>query len=77
MGPRFYDSAVEVPGPLVDQLVGACEESGLHAVIGVNERDPQRNGSVYITMLMVGPNGVVHRHRKLMPTAHERLWHAF
>lgn len=74
---RFYDSAVEVPGALVDQLVEACRSSKIHAVVGVNEREPDRSGSVYNTMLILGPEGVLHRHRKLMPTAQERLWHAF
>ncbi len=74
---RFYASSMEVPGPLVDRLVGACTGTGVHVVIGVNERDPQRHGSVYNTMLTVGPDRLVHRHRKLMPTGHERMWHAF
>ena len=32
-------------------------------------------GSLYNTMLILGPGGVLHRHRKLMPTMHERLFH--
>jgi predicted amidohydrolase len=74
---RFYDSAVEVPGPLVDPLLKACRAHGIHAVIGVNEREPQRSGSVYNTMLILGPDGLLQKHRKLMPTGYERSWHAF
>ncbi len=74
---RFYRSAVEVPGPLVDELVGACRRTGIHAVLGVNERDPARHGSVYDTMLVLGPHGVAQRHRKLMPTGYERYWYGF
>lgn len=72
---RFWASSVDVRGPLVGQLVAACAARDLHVVIGVNEREDDRPGSVYNTMLVLGPDGLVHRHRKLMPTMHERLFH--
>ena len=34
-----------------------------------------RPGTLYNSYLLVGPDGVVHRHRKLMPTMQERLFH--
>ena len=43
--------------------------------IGVNERESERPGSLYNTLLLLGPDGLLHRHRKLMPTHHERLFH--
>jgi predicted amidohydrolase len=72
---RWWDSAVDVPGPVVDALAGACSERGVHVAIGVNERESERPGTVYNTLLVVGPEGLVSRHRKLMPTHHERLFH--
>jgi nitrilase len=69
---RLHANAVEVPGPLVDELAAACERLGLHAVVGINERD---GGSLYNAYLLLGPTGLLHRHRKLMPTQHERLFH--
>lgn len=72
---RFWGSSVEVPGPAVDRLVAACREHDLLCAIGVNERELDRPGSVYNTLLLLGPDGVLHRHRKLMPTHHERLFH--
>ena len=74
---RFYESSVEVPGPHVDRLIEACRRLDMHMVIGVNEREPARSGSVYNSMLTLGPDGLLLRHRKLMPTYHERSWHAF
>ncbi len=73
----MWHEAVEVPGPLVDQLVEACAAHRVTCVIGVNEREPGRSSSLYNTMLTIGPNGVLARHRKLMPTDHERLIHSF
>src|SRR5262245_4794831 len=68
---RMWASSVDVEGPLVDRLVKACAEHDVHLVIGVNEREDRRPGSLYNAMLVIGPDGVLHRHRKLMPTMHE------
>jgi nitrilase len=72
---RLWENSVDVPGPLVDKLVEACRRNGLHCAIGVNERERDRPGSIYNTLLVLGPDGVLLRHRKLMPTMHERLFH--
>ena len=72
---RFWQSSVEVPGPLVDELVAACRDHGVHCAIGVNEREAARPGTVYNTLLLVGPEGLINKHRKLMPTHHERLFY--
>jgi nitrilase len=72
---RMWASSVDVGGPLVDRLVDACAERGVHIAIGVNEREDERPGSLYNTLLILGPEGVLHRHRKVMPTMHERVFH--
>lgn len=72
---RMWASSVDVGGPLVGRLVSACADLGVHLAIGVNEREDERPGSLYNTLLVIGPQGVVHRHRKLMPTMHERVFH--
>jgi nitrilase len=72
---RMWASSVDVPGPLVDRIAGACAELDLWCVIGVNERESERPGSLYNAMLTIGPHGLVAKHRKLMPTQHERLFH--
>jgi nitrilase len=72
---RLWASSVDVPGPLVDELLEVCRARDLHAVVGVNERESARPGTLYNTMLLLGPGGLLHKHRKLMPTQHERLFH--
>jgi nitrilase len=72
---RMWDSSVDVPGPEVDRIAAACAERGIWCVIGVNERESERPGSLYNAMLTIGPGGLVAKHRKLMPTQHERLFH--
>jgi nitrilase len=70
---RMWESSVEVPGPVVDRLAEACRRHDLLCAIGVNERE--RPGTLYNTLLLLGPEGLLHKHRKLMPTHHERLFH--
>jgi nitrilase len=72
---RMWESSVDVPGPLVDQLAVACAEHGVRCAIGVNERESERPGTLYNTLLLIGPEGLEWKHRKLMPTHHERLFH--
>ena len=72
---RMWASSVDVDGPLVGRLVSACALRGVHLAIGVNEREDERPGSLYNTLLIIGPEGVLHRHRKVMSTMHERVFH--
>ncbi len=68
---RYHEGAMEVPGPAVDRLGEIARGSSLHLVVGVIERE---RGTLYCTALFVGPDGsLLGKHRKLMPTAMERL----
>jgi predicted amidohydrolase len=69
---QLHANSIEVPGPHVDELAAACRRLKLHAVVGINERD---GGSLYNAFVTLGPGGLLHKHRKLMPTQHERLFH--
>jgi nitrilase len=68
---HYWDSAVDVPGPAVDALGEAAKDAKLHLVAGVIERD---GGTLYCSVLFFAPDGhLLGKHRKLMPTASERL----
>jgi nitrilase len=69
---KLWQNAVDVPGPLVDELAAVCARRSLHAVVGINERE---GGTLYNAYVLLGPGGLLHKHRKLMPTQHERLFH--
>src|SRR5687768_2105570 len=58
---RMWLSSLDVPGPLVDELAAACARHRMHVVIGVNERESERPGTLYNTMLTFGPEGLLHR----------------
>jgi predicted amidohydrolase len=68
---RYWESSIDVPGPAVDRLGGIARAQGVQIVIGVIERE---GGTLYCTALFVGADGaLLGKHRKLMPTAAERL----
>jgi nitrilase len=68
---RYFDAAVPVPGPATAAIGDAAREHGVHLVVGAVER---AGGTLYCTALFFGPDGsLLGRHRKLMPTAIERL----
>ena len=68
---RYWESSVDVPGSVVDELGAIAAEAESHLVIGVIERD---GGTLYCTVLFFGPDGAyLGKHRKLVPTASERL----
>jgi nitrilase len=67
----YYESAMQVPGPCCDQLGSLAREHSVDLVIGIVERE---RGTLYCTVLFFAPDGRLRgKHRKLMPTASERL----
>lgn len=72
---RYWQSAIDVPGAETDRLGSAARNHNLHLVIGVIEREA---GTLYCTALFFAPDGrLMGKHRKLMPTAQERLTWGF
>ena len=72
---RYWENAIDVPGPAVETIGEAVQEAGVYLAIGVIERDTQfSQGTLYCTLLYFGPDGVLlGKHRKLKPTGSERL----
>jgi len=72
---RYWENAVEVPGPATKALGEAAREANVHLAIGVIERGIRRGpGTLYCTLLYFGPTGrLLGMHQKLKPTAGERL----
>jgi nitrilase len=67
----YLEQAIDVPGPETLRLGEAAAAARSYVVIGVIERDM---GTCYCTVLFFGPEGgLLGKHRKLMPTALERM----
>ena len=68
---RLAQQSIEVPSPAADALGDAARETRLWLAVGVNELE---RGTLYNTLLVYAPDGsLALRHRKLVPTNHERL----
>ena len=67
----YWEQAIDLDGPEVEAIAAATAATGIFTVMGCIERE---QGTLYCTVLFFdGANGLVGKHRKLMPTAAERL----
>jgi nitrilase len=68
---RLARESLELPGPDSDRLADIARTRGLWLAVGANELE---RGTIYNSLLIYSPAGeLALRHRKLMPTNHERL----
>ncbi len=71
----YWANAVDLPSPSTEALGAAARQANVYLAIGVIERDSQfSGGTLYCTLLYFDPDGqLIGKHRKLKPTASERL----
>jgi nitrilase len=68
---RYFNNAITVPGDETEVLAQLSARTQSSIVIGVIEK---QGNTLYCTALFITPeNGLVAKHRKLMPTGTERL----
>lgn len=71
---ELYKNSITVPGPEVNRICAAAKAANSFVIVGVNERDPQKMGTIYNTNVIISSEGdVIGRHRKLVPTWAEKL----
>lgn len=71
----YLTNAVTVPSPATDRLCQAAQQAGVYVAIGISERNAEASGgSMYNSLLYISDTGtILGVHRKLVPTAGERL----
>ncbi len=70
---RYWENSILVPGPETEVLARTAKQAKAWLAIGVTEKD-NISDTLYCTLLYFSPAGqLVHRHRKLKPTAAERI----
>lgn len=68
----YISAGIFANGPEIDELCATCRDLGVFAFIGFIERNA--SGAVYCAIAAISPDqGVVGVHRKIKPTAVERL----
>ncbi len=74
---RLHEQAITVPGPEVDRLCEAAADAGTAVVLGATEKRADAPGTMYNAQVFVDADGtLLGVRRKLVPTMHERLFHA-
>lgn len=74
---EFFKNSVVIPSDATNKLCEAAKEANSCVVIGLNEKEKDRMGTVYNTQLFIDRTGnIIGKHRKIMPTFYERLVHA-
>jgi len=70
---EYWQNSAEVPGVYTDKLGECARKNKVYLTVGVTERD-KVNKTLYCTLLYFGPDGnLLGKHRKIKPTAAERL----
>lgn len=70
---EYWDNSVEVGAKETQQIAKWAKEYGMYITIGITERD-SISKTLYCTLLYFSPKGeLMGKHRKLKPTAAERL----
>jgi predicted amidohydrolase len=72
--------AIEIPGPETDELIALANEYQISIVVGVAEKVVDVGASTYVaptyynTVLLIDPEGVYGKYRKIHLTRSDRLW---
>ncbi|CUM56763.1 uncharacterized protein AC631_05885 [Debaryomyces fabryi] len=68
---KYHKNAITLPGPETETLLNFSKRTGATLVVGAIEK---AGATLYCTMIYIDPDlGYIGKHRKLMPTASERL----
>jgi nitrilase len=68
---RYFDSALKPHSPAFKKIAETAKKNKVHLVTGVMEK---QGGTLYCSVFFFSPQGeFLGKHRKLMPTASERL----
>ena len=68
---RYYNNSVCIPGPEITEIENLSKEISSYISMGITEKHGK---SLFCTQVLISPkNGLISRHRKIKPTAAERI----
>ena len=72
---ELHKNSITIPGPAIARIANAAARAHVCVAMGINERNSESSdGSLFNSLVIIGNDGhIVGRHRKLVPTAGERL----
>ena len=70
---KYWESGIAIPSAAADRLAQIAKEYQVYLVVGITEQSAV-GGTLYCSLVYYGSNGqLIGKHRKLMPTAAERI----
>jgi len=70
---KYWESGMAVPSTAADRLAQIAKDTQVYLAVGITEQS-QVGGTLYCSLVYYAPNGqLIGKHRKLMPTAAERI----
>ena len=70
----YWENSLDLESPEFESLSAIIKTARCYVAIGIIEKESIGNGSLYCTMLYFNPKGeLIGKHRKLKPTAAERI----
>lgn len=72
---NLFKNSIEIPSKATDVLCEVARQNEILVVMGLNEKERGRIGTVYNTQLFIGSDGkILGKHRKLVPTFTELIY---
>ena len=66
---QIYEAAETIPGPSTKRIEKIAKDTGVHIVFGMAELSDKTQATVFNTAVLVGPEGVAGKYRKMyLPT---------
>ena len=70
---KYWESAIAIPSEAADRLAQIAKTYQVYLVVGITEQS-KVGGTLYCSLVYYAPDGqLVGKHRKVMPTAAERI----
>ena len=62
---KFFELAEPIPGPATEILVDQAKKHNIYVAMGLVEADQGYNGVIHNSAVFLGPEGILHVHRKV------------
>ena len=51
---RLYMNSIDINGPEIKKICESAKNNNCHIVVGINEKEPNKQGTIYNTNLTIG-----------------------
>ena len=70
---KIFETAEPIPGPATDALIAQAKKYNIYVAMGLTEADQEHDGVIRNSAVFLGPEGILHVHRKVQLAEHMNL----